>query len=599
MKTSLLLSLLILINLSLFAQADYKDFPDYKEVVRKLDNLYHLSKLEPHEELRVEKRKDGYWVAVYDMTENGKMDFSQMFWSADSMKYLKMQMIPKPEGLVASSAWLKRSLNRSFEEKYNSCPYFGYVGWDKDVIDDFGSDETLSDSALYGLGRAYDSYVINLIDGRYGLADTSITYSISFGQNQLNEEQLKTIRYNYRKSIECYRKLFERNPDFEVWIGSIENKMAAQYVAAFLDLRVIQNEEEAAKELVDGLFEPYVIEYAKNILNSLPPNAILFTHGDMDTYPLLYIQKQYNIRKDVLVLNTSLLNLVRYVDHCRRPILDAQPLPFNTPTKVLDDERKNYILIREESNEYVELQSFIDTVRYSEKFTQIGGRNYFTFPYSRILFTHNEKAVSWEIPKTHLLFSNLIVLEAILYNKWERPVYFTHRNMVDRELGMTDFLWQEGIVYRLLPENRKNNNPYHKTNFEIWQNNLQTNYKYTTDSIKPSAIQIIAFYQQSYLSLASSLFNEGKKEQALKMMDELFKVYPFEKFSFIEDNIWAIRVYYDMEETETANKLTKQLLGMIENFDQVNSRGFKNKDQARDYILNMLNNYGQSQILNQ
>jgi len=82
-------------------------------------------------------------------------------------------------------------------------------------------------------------------------------------------------------------------------------------------LYAIENQPEQAREQLIALadknaFPKPLLDYAYNMLISAEPDAIVFTNGDNDTYPLLSLQAKYDIRPDVLVANLSLLNSLEY-----------------------------------------------------------------------------------------------------------------------------------------------------------------------------------------------------------------------------------------------------------------------------------------------
>ncbi|NBC86678.1 MAG: hypothetical protein GVY25_10855 [Bacteroidetes bacterium] len=109
------------------------------------------------------------------------------------------------------------------------------------------------------------------------------------------------VRQDYRKAVAC-------DADAGIAWMSIW-PMAAQ-----------QGDTSAAERAIERLhdlqfFTPPVHTMARWILATVPPDALLLTNGDADTYPLLGLQQVGGRRTDVAIVNASLLNLPGYVEY--------------------------------------------------------------------------------------------------------------------------------------------------------------------------------------------------------------------------------------------------------------------------------------------
>lgn len=162
--------------------------------------------------------------------------------------------------------------------------------------------------------------------------------------------------------------------------------------------------------------------YAKNILDSCDKDAILFTSGDNDTFPVWALQEAYGYRKDVRVVNLSLLNTDWYVEQMK--------FTHNVPISLTREQIRHTVFMEQGGQEFS---------RPAEKFNdRPRGRSTYMVPNP------------WE--GRILTVANMITDEIVLENRWKYPVYFTAPPYAESPLKLRDRIVQEGVVYRLMRE---------------------------------------------------------------------------------------------------------------------------------------------------
>ena len=289
----------------------------------------------------------------------------------------------------------------------------------------------------------------------------------------------------------------------------------------------------------------FSVDSAKNFLASCAPNAILFTGGDNDTFPLWYVQEVEGFRTDVRVVVLSYFNTDWYISQMTRPAYESQPFPFSLEEKqyrqggpndmVAYDPSagitgainlKQYLKYIKQGNEQLQFQTQfgmnslipskqvyldIDTTSVSEM--GIVPDNMKKFMVDRMHFT---------LKGNYLEKKDLMILDLIATNNWKRPIYFNNTSKQGIRFDLEEYLVQEGNAYRLLPVTDINSTNT-LVNTDKMYDNMMHNFFYR-ELNNPKVYynedyrKFVLNHRVNFNTLAAALINEGKEDKASEVL---------------------------------------------------------------------------------
>ena len=341
-------------------------------------------------------------------------------------------------------------------------------------------------------------------------------------------------------------------------------------------------------------------DIAKAYLDSCDENAILFTLGDNDTFPLWYMQEVERYRTDVKCVNLSLLNTDWYIDQVKKDSYEAKGIPSTIPHHIYVKDRRNAIYL-------VDRYGMMDSVIWSAddfirwvvsdhqktkiKFTE-NSKEVFS-PVNKIRFdvydhillenkivpeSQKDSIVSeiiLEIPKdaTAIEKKDMMIIDILRNNKWKRPIYFTVTSGYKPEdfLYLDKYLQRTGLTYKLVPTKVERQHGelatvatedmYDKVMNKFRWGNMEDPNTYLDETNRRLAFT----YRSGISQLAQALIKEGKGEKAEKVLDLCMEKIPYQIYENNSFMLDIIESYYQLEDNKKPDELLKQF---VEDLDQ-------------------------------
>ena len=356
-------------------------------------------------------------------------------------------------------------------------------------------------------------------------------------------------------------------------------------------------------------------DYSYNILQTCEKDAILFTNGDNDTFPLWYLQDVEGIRRDIRIVNLSLVNTPWYIRQMKaKPYYEeAQAVPISISDRQIDniqpvvwEPRVLSLPVPKEAFE-----------RYGVTDVAVSGA------FQRDTSNVNKGAIEFTMKNTlqygatkAIRVQDIMVRDIIFTNQWKRPVYFAVTVSPDSKIGLDEYLWFHGLAWRLEP--RKSSDQDRAINVEILEKNLfeepegfsrepQYGYKFRNVAdpdvyFNENISRLMLNYRSAFIRLALYHTNvTDNKEKALATLDRMEKLIPRTKIPMGWELTADLGSFYRrLGQTEKFNELVSEIepvLNKLIETGQVNMSSYYNPYRVLLEIYDARQDYAKSLAL--
>lgn len=466
MKSSLRVLFLCLLCCPGIANAQPSAAPSYYNVLQNFINHYD-PELDRYANLSFAKKPDGWYVQVLEveaLTADPTRQYSKeyLYWSNAASRYRPLSAFSR--GVVseeeAATFWKNASANWYH---LNRILYYGYDGWDIDVIRALEGKAGINDTMHESLARAYANYAHRFLWYQMGGAPLG---SDPLQQKRptlapVPEAAADSAAAYIRKSVDQYRIIAAHNLGYPTIVGSVALKLNNELMSGWQFMLIAGYPGKAAPFLKDVRFDSSQIRIAKKLLDECLPNAILITYGDNDTYQPWYVQEALGYRKDISVINLSLLGTPEYLQWLKK----TNGLDFSLTRETFAPQKGFYYVniaaaADGEKRQVKSVRQFLDEVAHriqtEDMRTETIAADSLFIPVNsssqlwKGLYYRPARSISPAI-KPHYYMSDLLLVDIVNANIGKRPICFISQEDALFMQHQLDY----GMTYELIPAKKE------------------------------------------------------------------------------------------------------------------------------------------------
>ncbi|MCD8441572.1 DUF2723 domain-containing protein [Tenacibaculum dicentrarchi] len=337
---------------------------------------------------------------------------------------------------------------------------------------------------------------------------------------------------------------------------------------------------------------------AQTYLESCDPNAIIFTIGDNDTFPLWYMQQVEGVRQDIKIVNTSLFQTAWYIDQMKKKTYEAEPIPsqltheqykygtLDMAYHIAHPRFKDSIMSINNFMRWIESDN--DQTYYIDEENDVREKfyptNHIRIPVNKanVLKTglvaqkDADKILDYidiTVSEQGLTKNRILMLDILNNFQWKRPIYFTGGANADEEyIWLKDYLQLDGMSYKFVPIKTSNKGKSIMSMGRIDTKKMYDNVKkwnwktinngkiYLDEQSKRNAISI----RNNLMRLSEEYLKEGDSVNAKDVLDlSLYKL-PIKQFEHYSISLGYPELYYRMGDIEKAHETAETLIDVFQ-----------------------------------
>jgi hypothetical protein len=328
--------------------------------------------------------------------------------------------------------------------------------------------------------------------------------------------------------------------------------------------------------------------FAHNYLNSCAPNAILFTYGDNDTFPIWYAQEVEGVRTDVKVCCLPYFASNWYVDQMKMATYEAAPMPLSFDSTVYEPQKRDVIYLVEDPafSGHQPINKVMDFIQDDNKSHLIyQGTDYHTYPTTKLILPVDslnaikhgivkpedahlmEKEIRFDFQQRMLMKNQMMILDLLANFDWKRPIYFTSVGS-ENTMNLDDYFQLDGFAYRLTPIKSENGNRIdtdllYKHYMEDFEYGNMNDPEIFVDFTSRRTTRIVRL-RENMVKLANNLRAEGKTDKAIKILEKCEEQVPLDIYKPDYFSIDLADAWYRLEDNTRGDNVLNKIIEIHE-----------------------------------